>query len=1006
VKIVFGACSWYSRAEGCLSPRSLMAQARALGVERVTVIEHQDGAAFPEWIDASAAEGVPIDLGQWVALRYDDTAPPMACALIARDDAALAALYQTMGGLTQEGVVEIRGKSLPESLWILAMEHGLSENLMLHQPGENTKWLTAARATGATVRLAAAPTPAGRYRIKLIRDHLGAEAPQVLPYAAQAYFNSKDEFLRSVAALAASTGIKTRARAAAGLITGWEHWSSDAFWSAQDIAGWNTSATGLHPETWLKSNVEHLVDYGSGGENPQVILEQRCRQQLNQGFPGNATYEKRLQRELDIIAQLGLAAYLLQVADLSEKLRDQIKTLWVRGSAAASLVVYLLGVSQIDPVAQKLLPERFISPSRVGLPDIDLDVPASLAGEARAIAMTVLPDACRLRVFTFWSPHDALQRAVEKYLPQENKGGSAKRLGEIAEALEIRSGAWPATWAEMEALPNYSKYKDHAREMSLAKALTGFPHNSKLHPSGIGTGTVWSKGLIPPAWAIDTDGKPLRVPAFSAPDAERFGMLKYDLLPNTTLDVLNELTRDQANRDFTKSPFSLGMDEAVVRKAMTLGLTAGLPQLNEGTARRLLSQYTPDTFEGLVQFNALIRLVGSDVDTVARYAANSPVAGDLAPYVTPTRGVFIFQEQIMRVAYHLGGLDWSQADELRAAIAKGIPEKMDSARKSFVSGYQKKTAKPAHEAQKIFEAMTHGGRYVFNRAHAVAYAHLISWCLFFKATEPARFFLTQWQQMQSMRSKVRGDKSGLLRQLVFDARLFGATFAAQTDLVKLSTTSANEAGRIFMGLDSVALIPPAARQSLADASAKGPEAFQQELRKDAQIDLAVKACGFLGPDIARDAGSTEFNLAQKQVAIWGFALDEQLPGLPVRPGIYNPFKLRRHNAMEGEIYTVAGYLHPWNKTENTLTTEIHLSFLIGEGPLRIIVNAVDETSIRYHLGNFPLSAPRLCQVKLARENGVWGLYLQTPMEEYVEPLTPASLWITKLGAAASRIHVR
>ncbi len=983
-----------------------MLQAKALGVERLTVIEHQDSASFPEWLDAAAAERMTIDLGQWVALRYDDKTAPMSCALIARDDAALTALYQFLGGLTQEGVVDVRGKSLPASLWLLAMEHGLSENLLLHQPAENAKWLAAARATGATVRLAALPTPAGRHRIKLVRDHLGTDSPEVLPYAVQAYFNSKDEFLRSVAALAASTETKIRARITAGLITGWEHWAADAFWAGPDIAAWPSSSPGIQPSTWLKSNLGTSVNYGDGGVTPQVLLEQRCLQQLNQNFPGNVSYEKRLQRELDIIAHLGLAAYFLQAADLSEKLRAQIKTVWVRGSAAASLVVYLLGVSPIDPVAQRLLPERFISPARAELPDIDLDVPASLAEEARTIAMTVLPTACRMRVVNFWNPHDALQRAVERCLSREEKGGASKRLSEIAEALGIKPGYWPPTWSEMEAMPGYTtRFKDFSRELTLAKALAGFPHNTKLHPSGIGTGAVWANGLIPPVWVTDVDGKVFRVPAFSASDAVRFGMPKYDLLPNTTLDILNDLTRNEA-RDFTKSPFSLGMDEAVVRKAMTLGLTAGLPQLNEPTARRLLSQYTPDTFEGLAQFNALIRLAGSHAETVSRYASNSPVSGDLAPYVTPTRGVFIFQEQIMRVAHHLGGLDWSQADDLRTAIAKGVPDKLEAARRLFVSGYQQKTGKSAYEAQKIFEAMTHGGKYVFNRAHAVTYAHLIAWCLFFKATEPARFFMAQWQQMHSIRAKGRGDKSGLLRQLVFDARLFGAAFAAQTDLAKVSTTSLNEAGRIFLGLDSVGLLPPVARQSLTEAAAKGQEAFLLDLRKDAKIEMALKACGFLGLDVAQTAGPSEFNLAQKQVAIWGFALDDQLPGLPVRPGIYNPFKLRRHAGQEGETYTVAGYIHPWHKTESTLSTDIHFSFLLGEDPLRITVKAVDEASLRAQMGSFPLSHPRLCQVRLTRENGVWGLHLQAPMEEYTEPLTPAPLWITKLGAAASRIHVR
>jgi hypothetical protein len=1000
MKTVFGACSWYSRAEGCLSPADFVAQAQACGVERLTVIERQDAAGFPEWMKAVQGSGIKFDFGLLLPVRYADAAPAMACALVARDDVSLAQLYALLADSTPDGGVDLRGRKLLPSLWVLGLEIGLSENLNLGVPEHNRTWLDVALSTGATVRLAGDPTADARFRMGLIRDGLGEGVPGFLPYCVQAYFSSKDEFLRSVSALAAAPGGKTRVRSAPALTSGWEHHAADVFWQTADISGWLTSAAGIESESWLRPATRDLLFR----EDAQAILEQRCRQKLSQLFMGNGAYEKMLNRELALIEHMHLASYFLQVADLTDALRAGVQTVWVRGSAAASLVVHLLGVSQVDPVAAHLLPERFLNVARSGLPDIDLDVPASLLGRAREIALRVLPDACLLRVFNYWSPHDALQRSVEKYLSKDEKGSLLKRMTEIATRLGVR-GPWPATWGEVEKLPGYEGFKDYVREMALARALTGFPRSSLLHPSGIGTGNLWKAARLPSHWMADFQGKPVRVPAYGAEDAEAAGILKYDLLANTTLDVINEMAPPGEVPDFSRSPFGLSMDEAVLRKALTLGLTTGLPQINEIVGRKLLGRHVPDTFEGLAQFNALIRLAGSNAGGVDRYLANSPVVGDLAPYLAPTRGVFIFQEQVMRVAYHLGGLDWSQSDDLRVALGEGPGGKLEAARRLFVAGCQKKTGRSPAEAQQIFESMSHGGHYLFNRAHAVAYAHLIAWCLFFKATQPEKFFMALLHRLQGVKGKF--DRGSLIRQMVFDARLFGARFAAQEDPGLLAQSGLGASGDVRLGLDAITALSPVEKQPLVAAAAAGRDKLVAECAREGKAGALMRFSGLLGLDTLKaSTAHNTFSPAQRQASVWGFAMDETLPGLPIKPGLYSPFKLGRHPVREGESFQLAGYLHPWVFIAGERGVELRISFLIGDEPLSLSVDAADEISLLPRLGDGPLSEPRLCQVKLTRENGVWGLRLQGNMECYTEPLTPASIWIVKLGAAASRAPSR
>src|SRR5438270_9624717 len=453
-------------------------------------------------------------------------------------------------------------------------------------------------------------------------------------------------------------------------------------------------------------------------------------------------YEQRLSREISMIQQMKFPGYFLIVWDFIRYAREHsIPVGPGRGSAAGSLVAYSMQITDIDPLQNELLFERFLNPERVSLPDIDVDFCMNCRGEVIDYVTRKYGREQVAQIITFGTmAAKAAIKDVGRAL--EMPYSEVDRIGKmipttlnitLAEALKDS----PALQTAYDNEPQVRQVIDTAMR------LEGLVRNAGVHAAGVVISPQPLLDLVP----LHKTKNDEIVTAFDMKAIEKMGLLKMDFLGLTTLTVIDDalkLIRQTTGTQLDLNTIPLD-DAGTYEKVFHSALTSGIFQFESHGMRDVLRRYKPNTVEDLTALNALYRpgpIQGGMIDDfIARKHGHKKVEyelPELEEILRETLGVIVYQEQVMQIANRLAGYSIGEADLLRRAMGKKKAEEMAQQRERFVEGAAQRKF-PPKKIEKIFDLMAQFAGYGFNKSHSAAYALLAYHTAYLKTHYPVEF---------------------------------------------------------------------------------------------------------------------------------------------------------------------------------------------------------------------------------------------------------------------------
>jgi DNA-directed DNA polymerase III PolC len=452
-------------------------------------------------------------------------------------------------------------------------------------------------------------------------------------------------------------------------------------------------------------------------------------------------YATRLQHELTAISQQGFAPLFLLVADITRFARETGVPVNTRGSVANSLVAYCLGITQVDPVEHDLLFERFLNPARANLPDIDLDFCSRRRDEVLHYIRK-----------TYGAERVALVATISTMQPKSAVRETAKAYGYDEAGMKRLAAVVPAFWhpdprrREEPSLDDVLGQLPDPRDqdvMRVAFTLVGQPHHLSIHPGGVVITPSPLTDFVP----VQLAPKGFLTTQFDFRDAEAIGLPKMDLLGIRALTVLADtadLIRTHHDPNFDLAAIPLADEETAV--TLTKAETIGVFQCESTGAQRTLRQLAAKSVRDLAIANAFFKpgpaLGGMAQAFVRRYRGQEPVAylhPALEPILRQTSGVLLFQEQILRIATEIAGLNWGEADRLRKGMSRFQAREMAAMKLRFVHGCQEVSGLTAEQAETLWGQVEPFAGYGFNQGHATAYADISYRSAYLKTHYPAEF---------------------------------------------------------------------------------------------------------------------------------------------------------------------------------------------------------------------------------------------------------------------------
>ncbi|WP_296954800.1 DNA polymerase III subunit alpha [uncultured Dialister sp.] len=574
------------------------------------------------------------------------------------------------------------------------------------------------------------------------------------------------------------------------------------------------------------------------GETSKSYLRKLCEKALPERYPHPTGVEKkRLDYELGVIEHMGFSDYFLIVMDFIRYAKTHgIPIGPGRGSAAGSIVAYLLHITEVDPLRFDLLFERFLNPERVSMPDIDTDLCYRRRGEVIDYLARKYGKDQVAQIITFGT---LAARAVIRDVGRVTN----MPLRDVDKIAKMVPGGPGVTLKK--TLDGSREFKDLYDSNPQVKGLInhcldleGLSRNSGTHAAGV---VICSKPVdeyVP--IQLTQDG--FIQTQYEKDQVEQLGLLKMDLLGLRNLTVIHDaLEMIKENRGIDLDINAIPSVDKMTSDMLCKGDTIGVFQSESAGFTSLLMQLHPDRFEDLIPMVALYRPgpLGSGMaeDFIKRKHGEIPVEyphPSLEPILKETYGVILYQEQVMQIASAMGGFNLGQADMLRRAMGHKEPEILQKNRDTFVEGALKNGV-DEKTANYVFDLMVHFAGYGFNKSHSVCYG-LIAWqTAYLKAHYRPEF-------MAAMMTCYNGDRDKVSRY-ISDTRKAGVEIAAPD--VNLSEAYFSVKGnKILFGMDGIQNVGENAVENIIAARKRGGHflSLSDFLERVSDRSLNSRAC--------------------------------------------------------------------------------------------------------------------------------------------------------------------
>ena len=530
------------------------------------------------------------------------------------------------------------------------------------------------------------------------------------------------------------------------------------------------------------------------GKSSQEYLQEICQQSLKDKELVKDEYESRLNYELSIIHQMGFDDYFLIVWDIMKYAHEAgIQTGPGRGSAAGSLVSYLLNITKVDPIEYQLLFERFLNPERYTMPDIDLDFPDNRREDILDYVRRKYGENHVAQIATFgtFGSKQAL-RDVCRVL-----GLTTVQAGEWSKAIPNQLGINLKTaYEQSKSLQTLvSRSPKNQLIFETACRIEGLPRHLSTHAAGV---VLYDKPLTDVIPLIYKDQQ-MPITQYTMKYVEQIGLLKMDFLGLTNLSILHdsiELTKSIYQHEIILNEIPL--DDEKTLELFQMADTNGIFQFESDGIRRVLKKLRPTNLEDIAAVNALYRPGPMEqIDTFIKRKHGQEVVKYPHPILESilqsTYGVMVYQEQVMQVTSQMAGFTLGQADILRRAIGKKDAKVIETEKAHFIEGAIGKGIDVA-SATEVYQYIERFANYGFNRSHAFAYSLLAYQIAYFKAHYPRAFYTAILRFV--------GDRSPKLQTYFIEAKQRGISIKNPSINTSVDDYTATIDG-IFIGLNAI-----------------------------------------------------------------------------------------------------------------------------------------------------------------------------------------------------------
>ncbi len=578
------------------------------------------------------------------------------------------------------------------------------------------------------------------------------------------------------------------------------------------------------------------------GFTQDTYLEHLCLEGLKARFPGGCgpEYKERLDFELGVIRRMGFSGYFLIVWDFINHAREiGVPVGPGRGSGAGALVAYALRITNADPLKHKLLFERFLNPDRKSMPDLDIDFADTGRDKIIQYVRRKYGEECVAQISTFGSLGAKLVvrdvgRVLEMPLPQVDEIAKKIPTGPNVRLHEAMQGP---------ELQELAKDPQVRRLLELSLKLEGLKRHTGVHAAG----TLITKEPVvrytPLAKGAKSD---VVTTQYDGDWCPKLGLLKVDFLGLRTLSIIDDAVKFvRARRDPSFDIDQIPMDDEKTYELLRSAKALAVFQLDSQGMRDLIFRIRPTTFDDIASAIALFRPGPMQSGMLDMFVdckhGRQEVKYDhplLEPILKDTYGCMVYQEQVMEISKKLAGFTPGEADGLRKAMGKKIPEEIEKMRDKFVKGGAANKISPKL-LNKIYDQMAKFGGYGFNKSHTVAYGIVAYQTAYLKANHPVEFMTAVLTSEIGHSAIGAEDKENKLVTYLEEAKRMGIK-VLPPDAARSEAKFSIEGDAVRFGLLAIKNVGSGAAESLVAAAREKPFSGLDDLCARADLHAVNK----------------------------------------------------------------------------------------------------------------------------------------------------------------------